>query len=51
MTNTPSTITSTDIALLMQEWDNQVAIAIAEGYSRAEAVVIVTAMFNKFFTK
>jgi len=49
-TNT-TTITSTDIALLMQEWDKQVQIAIDNGNTRNEAVVIVTAMFNQFFTK
>lgn len=43
-------ITSNDIALIMQEWDKQVQIAINNGNTHNEAVVIVTAMFNTFFT-
>jgi hypothetical protein len=45
------TISSLDIKFVMQEWDRQVEIAIADGHTRKEAIVIVMAMFTDFFTK
>jgi hypothetical protein len=54
--NTPTlisngTISSLDIKFVMQEWDRQVEIAIKDGHTSKEAVVIVMAMFTDFFTK
>ena len=37
------------LSTLMQEWDRFIDMQISKGHSRAEAVVIVTALFNDFF--
>lgn len=42
-------ITSNDIARAMNEWDNQIKIAMDNGNTRNEAIVLVTAMFIDFF--
>jgi hypothetical protein len=46
-----TTTTATTIATIMNEWDKQIEIAINNGNTYGEAVAIVTAMFNQFFTK
>jgi len=43
--------TAATIAIIMNEWDKQIATAINNGNTHAEAVATVTAMFNQFFTK